>query len=633
ALAAVTLDGRAMAVPISQKCMALYYRRDLVRAPPDTLEALPAGLRAPTPAGHFLLVYQNTSVYGHAPLLGAFGGRLLTADDHFGFVGPEAAASVNYAKALVDKGWVPPNTDGALVTSLFRAGQAAYAISGPWLASSLSDDIPYGVAVLPKLAHNGARMRPLLTVEALMLSPKGAKKPLARALVRHLASARSALIRMRVARTVSARSDVTVPDSDTFLKVFQQQAQLAEPMPTSVAMRAVWEPARKALRKVMDGRASADDALAEGKRRFASVRRPALPPASPTPLLLLVTLASLWGAWRLLQRARSAPFRQRLRASLPAYRYLLHALVVVGLLVFVPLFAGAALSLYAGPAGQLHYVGLGNFIDILSARGGPLLATGSFYLVLIVTVLWTAVNLLLHLAIGMALGIVLSRPKMRLRSFYRVLLIVPWAVPNYVTALAWKGMFHRQFGAVTALTHTLNDAVGLSLTPISWFSQFSTAFTANVATNVWLGFPFMMVVTMAAMTSVPHAVLEAAEVDGASRWQRFRLVTLPLLWPSMLPAAVLGAIWTFNMFNVVFLVSGGAPDGQTDILVSEAYRWAFTRQAQYGYAAAYAVLIFLLLFGVTKVPGWIAGRKQRRKVRSHGSTNNAPPSDGSQVAG
>ena len=128
---------------------------------------------------------------------------------------------------------------------------------------------------------------------------------------------------------------------------------------------------------------------------------------------------------------------------------------------------------------------------------------------------------------------------------------------------------------------------------MSWFSQhfFDGLFAANVATNTWLGFPFMMVVVLGALTSIPKDVLEAAEVDGATRWQRFRLVTLPLLGPTLLPAVVLGAVWTFNMFNVVFLVSGGDPDETTDILVSEAYRWAFTRDAQYGYAAAYAVPI------------------------------------------
>ena len=219
------------------------------------------------------------------------------------------------------------------------------------------------------------------------------------------------------------------------------------------------------------------------------------------------------------------------------------------------------------------------------------------------TVAWTLLNVACHLALGLTLGVLLSRPVLRMKAVYRVLLILPWAVPSYVTALAWKGMFHRQFGAVTALLLRAR-AFGVDVEPIDWFARFSTAFAANVATNVWLGFPFMMVVTMAAMTSLPREVLEAAEVDGATRWQRFTKIVVPLVRPSMIPAVALGAVWTFNMFNVVFLVSGGEPDGQTDILVSEAYRWAFTRQAQYGYAAAYSVLIFGLLFGATRLSDW-----------------------------
>jgi arabinogalactan oligomer/maltooligosaccharide transport system permease protein len=325
---------------------------------------------------------------------------------------------------------------------------------------------------------------------------------------------------------------------------------------------------------------------------------------------LLIGLLCLAGAWSLVRRAREPSFSAELRASWPAYRWVAHAVVALGVLVFIPLGAGAAISLYAGSPGEQYYVGVANFIEILTARGGPLLASGSFYLVLLVTLLWTVLNLSLHLGIGMALGVLLSRPSMKLRATYRVLLILPWAVPSYVTALAWKGMFHRQFGAVRALTDALGDALGVSIAPIDWFARFSTAFSANLATNVWLGFPFMMVITLAALTGVPKDVLEAAEVDGATRFQRFWRVTLPMVKPSMLPAALLGAIWTFNMFNVVFLVSGGEPDGQTDILVTEAYRWAFTRQAQYGYAAAYAVLIFLLLFSATRLPAWWSGRNK-----------------------
>ena len=184
-----------------------------------------------------------------------------------------------------------------------------------------------------------------------------------------------------------------------------------------------------------------------------------------------------------------------------------------------------------------------------------------------------------------------------------MLLILPWAIPNYITALIWKGMFHYQFGAINGVL------AWFGVEPVSWFGSFSTSFAANLATNTWLGFPFMMVVTLGALQSIPSELEQAAEVDGASGWQRFRHITLPLLKPALLPAVVLGSVWTFNMFNIIYLVSGGEPDGSTEILISEAYRWAFTRQHQYGYASAYAVLIFFVLLGYSRLGNRITGQK------------------------
>ena len=192
---------------------------------------------------------------------------------------------------------------------------------------------------------------------------------------------------------------------------------------------------------------------------------------------------------------------------------------------------------------------------------------------------------------------------MRLRPLYRVLLILPWAVPNYITALIWKGLFHRQLGAVNGVLEWLG------LEGVAWFSSFGTAFFANLCTNVWLGFPFMMVVTLGALQAIPRDLEEAAEVDGAGRLFRFRHVVWPLLRPALLPAIILGSVWTFNMFNVVFLVSQGEPNSSTEILISEAYKWAFTRQAQYGYAAAYAVLVFGVLLLYTGLTSRVSGAK------------------------
>ncbi len=608
--AAVTIGGEVLAVPISQKCLALYLNTELVDVAPETLEEIAAWRDLPD--GTFPLAYEARGAYAHAAVLAAFGGALLdVAADDYAFEGPEAARSLELVASLIAAGVVPEDADGALVTKLFASGQAAAAISGPWLAADLPPGLAHTVTLLPIVAETGRRMRPLLTVEAVMLSPKGAAEPEAVRLVQHLSSREAALVRVRLARSVPARVDVQLPD-DPILAAFSAQAALADPTPSTAAMRAVWEPANRAIRKYLRGGVDVDATLAEGRRRFDDVRRPLPDPARATLPLLLLGLTSLAGAGVWLHRARTRTdegLAAALRHSLPAYAYVAVGVVAVTVLVILPIVFGAVASLFAGKSQQMYYVGFANFVEILTARGGSLFATGSFYVVLAVTILWTVVNVAFHVGIGVALGLVLSRPAMRLRALYRVLLIVPWAVPSYVTALAWRGMFHRQFGAVTGLIHAINDLLGTSIEPIAWFARFSTAFAANVATNVWLGFPFMMVVTLGALAAVPKDVLEAAEVDGASRWQRLTRITLPMITPTMLPAVTLGAIWTFNMFNVVFLVSGGDPDGTTDILVSEAYRWAFTREAQYGYAAAYAVLIFLLLLGASRLSDRLLARR------------------------
>jgi len=600
ALTAVSSDEARWGIPIGLKCVALYRNTALAERAPETLEDFLA-LTDTLQDGVFALAYEARNPYAHASILHAYGGQMLTEQGQFGFVGPEAEASLALVMRLLDSGAVPRDTDGALVSNLFRSGKSAFAISGPWLAADLGSELAYEVHALPRIAETGAAMQPFVTVEALMLSPHGAEREDVRRLAAHLASASAAQRRQERARTVPARNDVAIPGDDALLRAFAAQAEHAVPMPNVAAMRSVWEPARKAIRKVLAGDTDATAALEEARRRFDDVLRPPPDPRSPAPMLVVLGALLLWGAVVMVRRVGSPDGRRKLRQSKTAYRYVAHAVIAIGILVIAPLTVGAATAFFAGPAGEVRYVGLANFAEILTARGHPLLSSGSFYLVLAVTVLWTVLNVAFHLGIGLTLGLALSRPLMRMKAAYRVALIVPWAVPNYVTALAWKGMFHRQFGAITGFIHTINDVLGTSIEPISWFSRFSTAFAANLATNVWLGFPFMMVVTIGALTAVPKDVLEAAEVDGATRWQRLRRVTLPIIAPTMLPAVTLGAIWTFNMFNVVFLVSGGDPDGTTDILVSEAYRWAFTREAQYGYAAAYAVLIFVMLLITTRV--------------------------------
>jgi ABC-type sugar transport system permease subunit len=273
------------------------------------------------------------------------------------------------------------------------------------------------------------------------------------------------------------------------------------------------------------------------------------------------------------------------------YSYIMVFPAMVGMitLVLLPFLYGLSMAFFRVPpsqSGKWVFVGLQNFVNILTDFHP--LTPENFYFILLVTLMWTAINVFLHVSIGLTLAVILNKPGFPLKRVYRVLLILPWAMPSYITALIWKGMFHKQFGAINAFIKLLG------FEPISFFNNFWTAFFANVATNTWLGFPFMMVICLGALQSIPADLYEAAQIDGAGKWQQFRRITMPLLKPALFPAIILGTIWTFNMFNVIYLVSNGEPNRSTEILITQAYRFAFEK-FNWGYAAAYSILIFLIL--------------------------------------
>jgi arabinogalactan oligomer/maltooligosaccharide transport system permease protein len=212
-----------------------------------------------------------------------------------------------------------------------------------------------------------------------------------------------------------------------------------------------------------------------------------------------------------------------------------------------------------------------------------------FYTTLLKTVLWTAINLFFHVAIGVGLAILLNR-QLRFKALFRTILILPWAIPQVIVALTWRGMFNNEFGAVNLILKSL----GLGM--IDWLSTPVGAFAACLITNIWLGYPFMMVIALGGLQSIPNELYEAAEIDGAGKLQKLKNITLPLLRPVMVPAITLGVIWTFNNFNVIWLVSnGGEPSDSTHILVSYVYKAIFTSY-RYGYSAALSMVIFGILF-------------------------------------
>jgi arabinogalactan oligomer/maltooligosaccharide transport system permease protein len=232
-----------------------------------------------------------------------------------------------------------------------------------------------------------------------------------------------------------------------------------------------------------------------------------------------------------------------------------------------------------------QFIGLRQFVKIFTEPSQP-----DFYAVFGKTIIWTVVNVSFHVVLGVFLALLLNQ-KIRGKAIYRTLLILPWAIPQYIVALTWRGMFNYEYGSINAILTRY-----LSLPAVEWLRSPTEAFLACIITNVWLGFPFMMVVALGALQSIPHELYEAAEIDGASSWHKLKTITIPLIKPVMIPAITLGIVWTFNNLNIVWLVSnGGEPSDNTHILVSFVYKAAFNYYS-FSYAAALSLVIFLLLF-------------------------------------
>lgn len=201
--------------------------------------------------------------------------------------------------------------------------------------------------------------------------------------------------------------------------------------------------------------------------------------------------------------------------------------------------------------------------------------------------------------LGMAIALALHSPRMRGTNWYRVLLILPYAMPSFAMLLAWRDMFNTDFGLI-------NNMFGLG---VDWFGQPWSARLAVILVQLWLGYPYMFLVATGALQAIPRELTEATSVDGASPWQSFRSVTLPLLLVALAPLLIASFAYNFNNFNAIYMTTEGGPfpadnttAGATDLLVTYSYRLAFGAQgAEYGLAAAVSIFIFAIVATVSAI--------------------------------
>lgn len=219
---------------------------------------------------------------------------------------------------------------------------------------------------------------------------------------------------------------------------------------------------------------------------------------------------------------------------------------------------------------------------------------------LIYVTLWTFAFALISVAstffLGLFLAIVFNDMRMDGRRYYRVLMILPYAIPSFLSALIWAGMMNESFGFI--------NQVLLGGASVPWLTDPWVAKLSVLLVNLWLGFPYMFLVTTGALQSIPDELQEAATVDGAKPWAVFRLIKLPLLLVSVAPLLIASFAFNFNNFNVIYMLTDGGPRdssapipvGFTDILISMVYKVAFTGQSRdYGLASAYSIIIFIVV--------------------------------------
>ncbi|WP_144561320.1 carbohydrate ABC transporter permease [Bacillus mycoides] len=275
--------------------------------------------------------------------------------------------------------------------------------------------------------------------------------------------------------------------------------------------------------------------------------------------------------------------------------FLLLIFVVVFPILFVILIGFTNYDLYHSPPAKLvDWVGFKNFIDIFTLP----MWRDTFLSVFSWTVIWTFVATTLQVALGIFLAILVNQSGIKGKAVIRTIFILPWAVPAFVSILVFAGMFNESFGAIN------NQVLALfGIEKIAWMTDPFWAKFALIMIQTWLGFPFIFAMTTGILQSIPGELYEAATVDGATAWQQFRKITLPLVLYATAPILITQYTFNFNNFSIIYLFNSGGPAvsgqnaGGTDILISWIYKLTMT-SAQYGKAAALTMILSLIVISV-----------------------------------
>ncbi|MFJ5624235.1 carbohydrate ABC transporter permease [Peribacillus loiseleuriae] len=280
-----------------------------------------------------------------------------------------------------------------------------------------------------------------------------------------------------------------------------------------------------------------------------------------------------------------------LKKSLPLYTFILPTVIFVLCFMIYPIVYNIIVSFQDLTIKNLNtggsFIGLKNYVDIIQSE--------KFFIALKNTFIYTFACIFFQVVIGYLLALFFNQD-FPFRNFFRSILLLAWMTPLVITGTLFKWLFDVDYGVINYLLMNIH----LIDNPINWLGQESTALTAVIITNVWVGIPFNMILILSALQSLPGDVYEAAKIDGANKLQIFAKITLPLMKPTLFVILVLGIIYTFKVFDIILIMTGGGPVNATQVLPFFGYEQAFVN-FNFGASGAVASIILLILMCISLV--------------------------------
>ena len=264
-----------------------------------------------------------------------------------------------------------------------------------------------------------------------------------------------------------------------------------------------------------------------------------------------------------------------------AYALIAPAAIYILAIVAWPLLETIRLSFTNSSLAGEDYIGLENYEKMLGSK--------KFNKIVIRTFIWMFLSVSLKLIVGL-IGAVLLNAKLPGRGMFRVLIMPPWVVPIAIGMLGWLWLYNGYFGIIAGV----GMKTGILDGPFGFLAYKQSAFISTIIADVWVGTPMVTIFFLAAMQGVQKDLYEAAYCDGASRWHRFFKITLPQITPVIITMALLSAIWTFNSFEIIWILTEGGPRGATTTLIIDTYKMALGNY-KFGKGAARAVVVMILL--------------------------------------